>query len=35
MEQKYVSVWVGESKTEDEFYKFTEFVFDEDVDEVK
>lgn len=33
MEQKYVSVWVGESKTEDEFYKFTEFFFDEDVDE--
>ena len=33
MEQQYVSIWFGKSKNEDEFYKFTEFAFEEDVDE--
>ena len=33
MEQQYVSIWFGKFKNEDEFYKFTEFAFEEDVDE--
>ena len=33
MEQQYVSIWFGKSKNEDEFYKFTEFAFEEDIDE--